>query len=130
MIVRRDEEPRIATGSVYRPPDVPYKRVLVMRRWPRGVRKTAVDRWLRDLGPSDALLEKYNAGGLEWREFARRYRAEMRSQRALIAELARLASESGVVLLCGSHPEEECHRSLLAAMVRRARPRARPEDAR
>ena len=33
---------RIVTGSVYRPPEIERPRVLVMRRWPRGVAKTRV----------------------------------------------------------------------------------------
>ena len=59
-----DAEVRIATGSVYHPPAEPYPRLLVMRRWPRGVKKGAVDQWERDLGPSDALLEAYQSDPL------------------------------------------------------------------
>ena len=35
------------------------ERLLVMRYWPRGVRREAVDRWLRDLAPSPELLREY-----------------------------------------------------------------------
>ena len=31
-------------------------RVLVMRRWPRGIRKDRIDVWLRELGADLALL--------------------------------------------------------------------------
>ncbi len=109
---------RIALGSVYHPPDEPYPRLLVMRRWPRGVRRDAVDQWERKLGPSDGLLDAYNSGAVDWASYARRYREEMAHQPALIEWVARMASTTGVTLLCGSHPDEQCHRSLLAELVR------------
>ena len=108
---------KIALGSVYRPPDAPYRRVLVMRRWPRGVAKHAVDDWERQLGPSDGLLDAYRAEEIEWDTFAARYRAEMSERGELIEWLARVAAGAGVTLLCGSHPDERCHRSLLARLI-------------
>lgn len=111
-------EVRIATGSVYHPPDEPYPRVLVMRRWPRGVAKGAVDQWEPDLGPSNALLAAYQDGEVSWDAFAERYRAEVLERPNLLDWVARMASGTGVTLLCGSHPDEECHRSLLAAILR------------
>ena len=111
--------PRIALGSVYHPPSDPYPRVLVMRRWPRGVRKAAVDRWERELGPSDELLDAYRAGSLDWPAFAERYREQMAGRPRLVAGVARMAAVTGVTLLCGSHPDERCHRSLLAELIER-----------
>ena len=111
-------EARIALGSVYHPPEDPYPRLLIMRRWPRGVRKGAVDQWEPALGPSNPLLDAYNAHEIAWDEFARRYREEQLERPNLIAWAARMATTTGVTLLCGSHPDEECHRSLLAALIR------------
>lgn len=111
-------EPQIALGSVYRPPEDRYPRVLVMRRWPRGIPRTAVDQWEPDLGPSNDLLDGYLTGDLSWDAFAEAYRAEVLERRSLIAWVARMAETTGVTLLCGSHPDEECHRSLLADLVR------------
>ncbi|MDA1002125.1 MAG: DUF488 family protein [Chloroflexi bacterium] len=109
---------RIATGSVSHPPDDAYPRVLVMRRWPRGVKKGAVDQWERDLGPSDTLLDGYNDGTVTWEEFERRYRDEVTQHPSLLDWVARMAAGTGVTLLCGSHPEERCHRTLLADLIR------------
>jgi uncharacterized protein YeaO (DUF488 family) len=108
---------KIALGSVYHPPDEPYRRLLIMRRWPRGVRKDAVDDWERQLGPSDELLDAYKGGAVDWTGFASRYRAEMTERSELVEWVARQASRAGVTLLCGSHPEERCHRSLLAELM-------------
>ncbi len=110
---------RIAPGSVYRPPATPYPCLLVMRRWPRGVRKDAVDGWERALGPSDELLDAFRAETIDWRAFARRYRAEMAGQEQLIDRVAGMVADTGVTLLCGSHPDERCHRSLLADLIER-----------
>lgn len=108
---------RIATGSVYHPPDEPYPRLLVMRRWPRGVRKGTIDQWERDLAPSSELLESYQRERIGWDEFARRYEAEMSARTGLIDWVLRMATTTGVTLLCGSHPDERCHRRLLAGIV-------------
>jgi uncharacterized protein YeaO (DUF488 family) len=111
-------ELRIALGSVYRPPDEPYPRVLIMRRWPRGIPKGAVDQWEPDLGPSNELLDAYNAGEVDWDAYAAQYRDEMAERTNLVGWVARMATGTGVTLLCGSHPEERCHRSLLAELIR------------
>jgi uncharacterized protein YeaO (DUF488 family) len=109
---------RIALGSVYQPPEDPYPRVLVMRRWPRGIARGAVDQWEPDLGPSIALLSAYQAGEVEWDAFAERYRSEVLARPHLLDWVGRMAAGTGVTLLCGSHPDEECHRGLLADILR------------
>lgn len=111
-------EVRIALGSVYQPPDDAYPRLLIMRRWPRGIPRGAVDQWEPDLGPSSALLDAYNNEAIDWDTFARRYRAEVLERRNLVEWAARMATGTGVTLLCGWHPDERCHRSLLAEIIR------------
>lgn len=112
------DEPGIALGSVYEPPDLPYPRLLVMRRWPRGIAKAAVDQWERDLGPSNELLDAYRDGEVDWEAFTMRYREEMAEREPLVRWAAVMAKYTGVTLLCGSHPDEECHRSVLAELIR------------
>ena len=111
-------ELHIATGSVYHPPDEPYPRLLVMRRWPRGISKGAVDQWEPDLGPSNELFHAYRKGEVSWDQFADRYREEVLGRPNLLDWAGRRASGTGVTLLCGSHPDEECHRSVLASILR------------
>lgn len=107
---------RIVTGSVYHPPSEDYPRLLVMRRWPRGVPKGAVDQWERELGPSDALLRDYRDGAVDWETFERSYRDEVESRPELLAWVVRMARSTGVALLCSTH--EPCHRDVLAALLR------------
>jgi uncharacterized protein YeaO (DUF488 family) len=107
---------RIVTGSVYQLPDDAYPRLLVMRRWPRGVAKGAVDQWERELAPANDLLEGYRAETVPWDAFEAAYRAQMTGRPELLDWVVRMASTTGVVLLCSTH--DPCHRDVLADLVR------------
>ncbi len=108
----------IRTARIYDPPspDDGY-RLLVMRFWPRGVRKDAVDAWAKELGPSAELLRAYRAGQIDWEEFASRYRAEVGESRDLLEDLSRRARGGTVTVLCGCQDDSRCHRTLLKAIV-------------
>ena len=71
------------------------KRVLVDRLWPRGVskRRAALDAWLRDLAPSDALRKWAHASPGAWGVFRKRYLKELARPEALeaLSELYRMA---------------------------------------
>ena len=107
---------RIGAKRVYDPPSPDDgARVLIMRLWPRGIRKDRVDVWLKELGPVVPLLRAFLDGKLGWAEYRRRYRkglARPEAQDAL-AEVRRLARRGPVTLLCGCADEARCHRSLL-----------------
>lgn len=55
-------------------------RVLIMRRWPRGLKRTSVDMWVPDLGPSAELLKEYRDGVVDWPGFEERYKREQADQ--------------------------------------------------
>ncbi|THA32582.1 DUF488 family protein [Streptomyces sp. A1277] len=80
-------------------------RVLVDRLWPRGVSKerAAIDRWLKDLTPSDELRSWYHEDRSETRydSFVDRYRAELADpvHAAAVDELVGLVREGGPVTL-------------------------------
>jgi len=96
-------------------------RVLVMRQWPRGVRRDSTDLWLKEAGPSRELLQAYNHASLGWDEFERRYRAEMLEERGeVLDQLRDLEREHGVLtLLCHERipPSPHCHREVLADLL-------------
>ena len=94
-------------------------RVLVMRRWPRGIRKERIDLWLRDLGADLALLRDWKAGRVTWPERRQRYLDGLREPEAAVQleELRRLARAQTVTLICACKDESECHRSLLKAVL-------------
>jgi uncharacterized protein YeaO (DUF488 family) len=104
----------------------PGLRVLIMRFWPRGVRKNHVDVWLRDAAPSRQLLRAYREGSLSWEDFEERYRAEIVDERAdVLDQLSKLEREHGsVTLLCTERipPREHCHRLTLQSLLAGLRP--------
>ena len=106
------------TKRIYDPasPEDGY-RLLVMRRWPRGIRKEAVDSWDKELSPSEPLRVAYRRGDIPWEEYARRYVEEVAPKRDLLAEVARRAQRQPVTLLCSCVDESRCHRSLLRRLV-------------
>ena len=92
-------------------------RLLVMRRWPRGIRKESVDAWERELAPSEALRVAFLHEGMPWEEYARRYVEEVGPKKELLAEVAHRAQEGPVTLLCSCKDESRCHRTLLRGLV-------------
>ena len=113
----------IRTKRIYEPGEIQDgNRVLVMRLWPRGIRKETVDLWLRDLGADPANIKAWKAGRLEWPEMRRRYLAGLRrpEARAALARLRALARLGTVTLLCSCEDETRCHRGLLKQALNRA----------
>ena len=99
-------------------------RLLIMRFWPRGVRKDHVHEWIRGLAPSRALLKWCwtSQGELDPDIYAatwkRRYREEMAGQTDLIGNLReRLRSGESFTLLCACHDPAKCHRSVLEEII-------------
>lgn len=72
-------------------------RVLVDRLWPRGVNKdrAALQAWLRDLAPSDALRQWFHAHPEAWMAFRKRYLKELARPQSAdeLVELYRLAGK-------------------------------------
>jgi uncharacterized protein YeaO (DUF488 family) len=110
-----DEALLIVTGSVYHPAHEAYPRLLVMRRWPRGIAKGAVDQWERELAPSAELLAAYRGSSMPWLDFEVEYRSQVSERNELLDWVERMARTTGVVLLCSTH--EPCHRHVLASVV-------------
>src|SRR6266540_277750 len=94
-------------------------RVLVMRLWPRGIKKSAVDLWLKNLGAEIADLRAFRAGRIGWPEMRRRYLAGLRREPAASAlkRLRAMAKRGRVTALCSCADPKRCHRSLLRALL-------------
>lgn len=95
-------------------------RLLIMRLWPRGVKKTRVDAWEKELGPSPALLRGFLDGKVSWPAYTARYRAEMRQKPDLIQAWAARARKEHITLLCACKDETRCHRTLLKEILEKA----------
>jgi uncharacterized protein YeaO (DUF488 family) len=97
-------------------------RVLVDRLWPRGVRKAdaALAHWFRDVAPSDELRRWFGHDPTKWKEFRRRYVAELRADenaRERLIELRRLAAAGRLTLLFGARDEEHNEAIVLRDML-------------
>ena len=92
-------------------------RVLVESRWPAGRRRddVAVDLWLREAAPSEALRRWYAKGTREWDDFVARYRAQIERRRDLVRLLTELGRRGDVTLL---HNARDRDRNNAAALKR------------
>lgn len=83
-------------------------RFLVERLWPRGVRKSSLPMaaWLKDAAPSTELRQWFAHDPARWREFRRRYFAELKSRPGAWMPLAEAARKGTVTLIYSSHDAE------------------------
>jgi len=110
----------IAAKRIYDPPaSSDGTRVLIMRLWPRGIKKGRVDVWLKELGPVLPLLRAFRGGKLTWPQYTRRYLAGLERPEAQeqLAQVRAAAKDGTVTLFCGCQDETRCHRSLLRAYL-------------
>ena len=89
-------------------------RFLVDRLWPRGVKKedAQLDRWLKDIAPSDELRNWYHHEPDKWDEFCRRYFSELDAQPYAWQPLLTAARQGDVTLLYSARDVE--HNNALA----------------
>ena len=110
-------------------------RVLTMRKWPRNVRRSDVDLWIKDAAPSIELLADWRANRIGWPMFMAHYQDEQERQETTemvnyhgslkigsktvyvspVEYLARLARYQPVTVLCWE--KELCHRFGLVKMI-------------
>lgn len=98
------------------------KRILVDRLWPRGVRKSAVDVWIRDVAPSDALRNWFHHEERKWSAFRKKYLAELAANDAAVAEL-RKAAKGRATLVYGAKDETHNQAVVLAELLDARAPR-------
>ena len=76
-------------------------RILVDRLWPRGLSKerAKIDRWLREVAPSNALRRWFNHQPEKWAEFKRQYFEELSVRDRVARTIHQMASRETVTLL-------------------------------
>ncbi len=97
-------------------------RILVDRLWPRGLSKdkAAVQHWLREVAPSDALRHWFAHDPARWDEFRRRYFAELDAQPEAVRELRGvLDRHPHVTLLYAARDEAHNNAVALLSYLRR-----------
>jgi uncharacterized protein YeaO (DUF488 family) len=107
-VTRHAKKLDIRLKRAYQPPSPDDGvRILVDRIWPRGVRKSdaAIDKWVKDIAPSDELRRWFGHDPARWDEFQRRYKAELNKDTGLLNELRDIAKEDALTLVYSAHDE-------------------------
>jgi len=111
----------IRIRRVYEPPSgEDGKRVLVDRLWPRGIRReaAAIDLWLKEIAPSDALRRHFTHDPARWDEFVASYHAELAANPEPLERLKALCRAGKVTLLYAARDTEHNNAVVLAAALR------------
>jgi uncharacterized protein YeaO (DUF488 family) len=97
-------------------------RVLVDRIWPRGLAKTKADlhEWCKEVAPSTELRKWYNHDPARFKEFTRRYHAELKQPERsdALSHLRDLAKDRTLTLLTATKQPEISEAEVLAKMLR------------
>jgi uncharacterized protein YeaO (DUF488 family) len=105
----------IEIKRVYDPPTKEDgARFLVERLWPRGIKKEelSMNAWCKNAAPSDHLRRWFSHDPAKWKEFQRRYRAELNDNPAACQPLLDAARQGDIVLLYSTRDTE--HNSAIA----------------
>ena len=99
---------RVRTKRIYdRPEPADGQRILVDRLWPRGISKASahIDYWAKAVAPSTPLRHWYDHDPAKWKDFRRRYFAELDANPAAVTDLRRHLGKGTVTLLYSSKEE-------------------------
>jgi uncharacterized protein YeaO (DUF488 family) len=116
------ETPDVRLRRIYdEPADDDGWRVLVDRRWPRGVSKerARLDEWCTEVAPSDALRKWYGHSPDRFDEFRIRYRKELEDpeRASALRHLRLMTSHSRVTLLPATKKIEISQAAVLAEIL-------------
>ncbi len=59
-------------------------RILVMRIWPRGIKKEKIDLWLKELGTENELIKQWKEEKITWAQFTREYKKTSRVKKRFL----------------------------------------------
>jgi uncharacterized protein YeaO (DUF488 family) len=84
------------------------KRFLVERLWPRGISKerAALTQWLKEAAPSPELRAWYGHDTAKWKEFRKRYLAELAEAPQVLDPIIEAARKGPVTLVFASKDPE------------------------
>ena len=97
--------------------DLPHAdaRILVDRIWPRGIARAAAswDVWLKDIAPSNDLRHWFAHDRAKWKEFEKRYTAELDASEAPLAELLGILAEHSTVVFLYAAKDQDCNNAVV-----------------
>jgi uncharacterized protein YeaO (DUF488 family) len=94
-------------------------RILIDRLWPRGIPKDklALDRWAKELAPSNELRRWYGHDPERFAEFRRRYLAELKAVGGELAELRAAVRGRPATLLTATRELDLSHATVLRELL-------------
>jgi|SRR5690606_925809 len=98
-------------------------RILVERLWPRGLKKedVAADLWLKEIAPSAELRKWYAHDVSKWKEFSRRYRAELEANDDALEPIRAALKKGPVTFLFAARDAEHSSAALLKEYLEKSR---------
>ncbi len=96
-------------------------RMLVDRLWPRGISKerARLNEWNKVLPPSADLRKAFHGGEMDFGNFAKTYRAELRSHREELDRVRELAADRTVTLVYAAADQDQNHAVVLRDVLLR-----------
>lgn len=114
---------------IYDPPEPDDGlRYLVERLWPRGMKKESVkvDGWLKEVAPSPQLRTWFSHDPAKWKEFQRRYFAELNNNPSAWIPLVEAEQKGNLTLLFSArdiqHNSAVALKNFLLSRIRRQNP--------
>lgn len=97
-------------------------RVLVLPQWPKGLKRSAVDCWAKDMAPAPDLL-KHRSCGLSAAAFDYVYRNWLSRpcMQNSLKPLALLSLRRRITILCGCPDSSFCHDRVIAEALEKCR---------
>lgn len=83
------------------------RKILIDRLWPRGLKKeeALIDDWMKELAPSSGLRKWFGHDPGKWKEFRKRFHAELGLKKQTVNDLIEMTRQGTVTLLYGSREE-------------------------
>lgn len=111
----------IKTKSIYNPrEEQDGLRILITRFYPRGIKKTHFDIWMKELAPSKNLLNEFKTNKKTWNQFITSFKSELEVNKdtlQMIKDLKVKTKSQNVTLLCFEKEGTPCHRHLLKKII-------------
>ena len=115
----------IKTKYIYTPKETSDgTRILIARKWPRGMRKEHFHEWYKELSPEEDTLKIWldsKKTEEDWKKYLSKFFLQMKGREAVgkIKEL-RERSKKGelITLLCHCRPGKHCHRYIIKSKIK------------
>ncbi len=97
------------------------ERILVDRLWPRGIRRSTsnIDIWVKNVAPSNELRKWYSHDPKKWMRFKKRYKTELKENRALNKLIQIVLNADPVTFLYSSRDDRHNNAVVLLEVVKR-----------